>query len=92
MYPLIDMPTINQLQELTRTLQYRIYELEKELSVALGTPAGIREAYSITKRMQTDWERIDGMDSTIRHQSEHIDKLERRIKKLDGLLENEGLG
>ena len=86
------MTTINRLQELVRTLHSRIDELEKELSLTRGTPAGIREAYSITKRMQSDWERIDGMDSTIRRQSEHIDKLERHIKKLEGLLENEGLG
>jgi len=86
------MPTINQLQELVRTLHSRINGLEKELSVVRGTAAGIREAYSITKRMQSDWERIDGMDSTIRRQSEHIDILQRHIKKLEGLLENEGLG
>lgn len=91
-YPSDDMPTINQLQELVRTLHSRINGLEKELSVVRGTAAGIREAYSITKRMQSDWERIDGMDSTIRRQSEHIDILQRHIKKLEGLLENEGLG
>ncbi|MEC9308514.1 MAG: hypothetical protein VX966_03310 [Chloroflexota bacterium] len=86
------MSTIIHLQELVRTLDSRINELEKELSVARGTAAGIREAYSITKRMQSDWERIDGMDSTIKRQSEYIDILQRHIKKLEGVLESEGLG
>ena len=86
------MSTTNQLQELVHTRHFRINELEMALYVAGGTALGIREAYSITKRMQSDWERVDCRYYAIRRQSEHIDILQRHIKKLEGISENEGLG
>jgi len=86
------MHSINQLQELVRQLESKVDEQEKALSEDRGTPAGIRQAYSITKIMQSDWERIDSMDSTVKLQREQLEKLQLHIRKLEGLVETEGLG
>jgi hypothetical protein len=42
--------------------------------------------------MQSDWERIDSMDSTVKLQREQLEKLQLHIRKLEGLVETEGLG
>ena len=82
----------DQLRSLVSGLLKRVEELEKDITLQRGTPAGIREAYSITKRMQSDWEQIDRMELTIQKQSEYIGMLAEHIQKLSIILEEHGLG
>ena len=70
----------------------KLEELERDARLQRSTTAGIREAYSITKRMQSDWEQIDRMELTIQAQSEYIQGLQEHIQKLAVILDDNGLG
>ena len=82
----------DQLRCLVLGLLEKLEELERDARLQRSTTAGIREAYSITKRMQSDWEQIDRMELTIQAQSEYIQGLEEHIQKLVSILDDNGLG
>ena len=82
----------DQLRYLVLGLLEKLEELERGARLQRSTTAGIREAYSITKRMQSDWEQIDRMELTIQAQSEYIQGLEEHIQKLVSMLDDNGLG
>ena len=82
----------DQLRDLVLGLLERLRELERDARLQRSTTAGIREAYSITKRMQSDWEQIDRMELTIQAQSEYIQGLQEHIQKLAAILDDNGLG
>ena len=84
--------SVHQLRTLVGDLVDRLEKLERDATFQRGTPAGIREAYSMTKRMQSDWEQIDRMELTIKKQSDYIQSLEDHIKELSLILEHRGLG
>ncbi len=83
---------VDQLKSLVLNLSEALEELERDATLQRRTPAGIREAYSITKRMQSDWEQIDRMELTIQTQSKYIQSLEDHIQKLASILNFHGLG
>ena len=83
---------LDQLRWLVLGLLEKLRELERDATLQRSTTAGIREAYSITKRMQSDWEQIDRMELTIQAQSEYIQGLEEHIQKLVSILDDNGLG
>ena len=83
---------VDQLKSLVLELSEKVEELERHDMLQRRTPAGIREAYSITKRMQSDWEQIDRMELTIQAQSEYIHGLQEHIQKLAVILDDNGLG
>ena len=80
--------SVHQLRTLVGDLVDRLEKLERDATFQRGTPAGIREAYSMTKRMQSDWEQIDRMELTIKEQSDYIQSLEDHIKELSLILEH----
>ena len=82
----------DQLRYLVSGLLEKLEELERDARLQRSTTAGIREAYSITKRMQSDWEQIDRMELTIQAQSEYIQGLQEHIQKLAAILDDNGLG
>ena len=82
----------DQLRCLVLGLLEKLEELERDARLQRSTTAGIREAYSITKRMQSDWEQIDRMELTIQAQSEYIQGLQEHILKLAVILDDNGLG
>ena len=82
----------DQLRYLVLGLLEKLEELERDSRLQRSTTAGIREAYSITKRMQSDWEQIDRMELTIQAQSEYIQGLQEHIQKLAAILDDNGLG
>ena len=82
----------DQLRCLVLGLLEKLEELERDARLQRSTTAGIREAYSITKRMQSDWEQIDRMELTIQAQSEYIQGLQEHIQKLAAILDDNGLG
>ena len=82
----------DQLRYLVLDLLEKLEELERGARLQRSTTAGIREAYSITKRMQSDWEQIDRMELTIQAQSEYIQGLQEHIQKLAVILDDNGLG
>ena len=88
----LEQYSVHQLKALVRDLVDRLEKLERNAAFQRGTPAGIREAYSMTKRMQSDWEQIDRMELTIKKQSDYIQSLEDHIKELSLILEHRGLG
>lgn len=88
----LEQYSVHQLKSLVRDLVDRLEKLERNAAFQRGTPAGIREAYSMTKRMQSDWEQIDRMELTIQKQSEYIQSLGEHIQKLASILEDHGLG
>ncbi len=83
---------VDQLKSLVLELSEKVEELERHDMLQRRTPAGIREAYSITKRMQSDWEQIDRMELTIQTQSAYIQSLGEHIRKLASILDDHGLG
>lgn len=88
----LEQYSVHKLKSLVCDLVDRLEKLERDATFQRGTPAGIREAYSMTKRMQSDWEQIDRMELTIQKQSEYIQSLEDHIQKLSLILEHRGLG